>query len=83
MIWLLKIVGSPKVFIPVVLALLVGLILYTTIQYGENKAETKQIIQDQKEYIETRKEIDKNVESVDGISPDDALEWLRRRKGQE
>lgn len=83
MLWLMRFVGSPKLFIPVASALLVGLILYTMIQYGENKAEVKQTIQDQKEYIKTRKEIDRSVESVDDISPDAALEWLLQRRGRE
>lgn len=82
MLWLMKFVGSPRLFIPVASALLVGLILYTMIQYGEDRAKVKQTIQEQEDYIDTRKEIDKNVESVDDIGPDTALEWLRDRQGK-
>lgn len=83
MLWLLRFVGSPKIFIPVASVLLVGLILYTMIQYGESKQELKQTLENQQEYINTRQRIDDNVKDVRDIDADAALEWLRERQARD
>ena len=63
--------------------LLVGLISFTMIRYGENKAEIKTVIQSQQNYIDTRKRIDSAVKGIN--NRDDvglATEWLRERQNR-
>lgn len=80
--WLLTFVGSPRLFIPVASALVVGLILWIMIQFGESNAEKKQLITKQQEYIETRQKIDEKMDGVKSVTPDAALEWLRARQNK-
>jgi len=58
MAWLMSIVGRPKVILSVVVVLAVGLTSYGMIQYGENKEKTRVVIEQQQNYINTRKRID-------------------------
>lgn len=60
--------------------------LYTYTRYeihmAVNKVKLEQQIESQKEYIDTRKEIDNAVKGVSSISSDDATEWLRERSAR-
>lgn len=76
---LLKFAGRPKVLLSVGVALLVGLIFWTMIQYGEDKEKTRVIIEEQQSYIATRKRID-DATSNTATTVDDARSRLLNRQ---
>jgi hypothetical protein len=79
---LLKFAGRPKVLLSAGVALLVGLIFWTMIQYGEDKEKTRVIIEEQQNYIATRKRID-DATSRPALTVDDARSRLLNRQSSD
>jgi hypothetical protein len=75
----LKLVGSPKVLLTVALVSAVGLTSWILIQYGEDKATTRVIQEQNQNYIDTRKRID-NAASRAGSDVDSARSRLQQRQ---
>lgn len=79
--WILRLVGSPKMVLPVVLALVVILTSFFLIQYGKSIESKENTIEQLDQYIETREKIDESIKKLnDPTSPTDPTEWLRHRQ---
>ena len=71
---------SPKLFFSFVAVVIVALLIFGFVKYGEVRQKTIQVLEKQEQYIDTRQRIDENVKSVRDIDADAALEWLRQRQ---
>jgi hypothetical protein len=78
--WILRLVGSPKMVLPVVLALVVILASFFMIQYGKNIEGKNNEIEQLDRYINTREKIDESIKNSDPSNPTDPTEWLRDRQ---
>jgi len=63
-------------------ALVVILILYATIQYGENTERLRQLQQQIEIQEETKERVNESITSTITLEPSDALEQLRNRQNQ-
>lgn len=73
-------VGFRYLFILVAVALVAGSISYTMIQFGVVKVREKVIIEQQQNYINTRKRIEYETKGVGVDNPSAAREWLLKRQ---
>ncbi len=75
---ILRLVGSPKVLIPAAIVLVVIWTSWLMIQYGKNTVKQEILIEQQGNYITTRKRIDDASRSVGDA--DAARERLLKRQ---
>jgi len=62
--------------------LVVGLISYSLIEYGENRQREKIEAQQNEQVIDTRKRIDEAIRNSKSVGPDNDREWLLERNRQ-
>jgi len=63
-------------------ALVVILIFYATIQYGENTERLRQLQEQIESQEETKERVNESITSTITLEPSDALEQLRNRQSQ-
>ncbi len=75
-------VGPRSLAILAAIALVVGLTLWTTIQYGEGKEKQKILEEQNQTYVQTRKRVDEAVKTNHGDDVDLARKWLLERQNR-
>ena len=75
-------VGPRSLVILAAIALVAGLTLWTTIQYGESKEKQKILEEQNQTYVQTRKRVDEAVKTNRGDDVDLARKWLLERQNR-